>query len=40
MEKTFEDIDNALIQKGNKLPLQIDVTATPKHKGDFCSNYF
>ena len=31
-KKAIEDIDNALIQKGNKLSLQIDVTATPKHK--------
>ena len=31
-KKAIEDIDNALIQKGYKLPLQIDVTATPKHK--------
>jgi type III restriction enzyme len=32
-KKTIQDINNNLIQKGNKLPLQIDVTATPKHKG-------
>ena len=28
----LEDIDNNFIQKGKKLVLQIDVTATPKHK--------
>ena len=30
--KTIENINNNLIQKGSKLPLQIDVTATPKHQ--------
>lgn len=29
--KTIEDIHNQLLQKGKKLALQIDVTATPKH---------
>ncbi len=28
--KTIETINNSLIQKGSKLPLQLDVTATPK----------
>jgi type III restriction enzyme len=28
--KSIEDIHNRLVQKGGKLPLQIDVTATPK----------
>ena len=28
--KTIETINNSLVQKGSKLPLQIDVTATPK----------
>ncbi len=28
--KTIEKINNSLVQKGSKLPLQIDVTATPK----------
>ncbi len=28
--KTIETINNGLIQKGKKLPLQLDVTATPK----------
>ena len=31
-KRTIEDIDNHFIQKGKKLVLQIDVTATPKHK--------
>ena len=31
-KRAIEDIDNSLIQKGKKLNLQIDVTATPKHK--------
>ena len=31
-KKVIEDIDNSLIQKGKKLNLQVDVTATPKHK--------
>lgn len=29
--KSIEDIHNRLLQKGNALSLQIDVTATPKH---------
>lgn len=29
--KSIEDIHNKLLQKGKKLSLQIDVTATPKH---------
>ena len=29
--KSIEDIHNRLIQKGSKLALQVDVTATPKH---------
>jgi type III restriction enzyme len=29
--KSIEDIHNRLLQKGGKLSLQIDVTATPKH---------
>lgn len=29
--KSIEDIHNKLLQKGKKLALQIDVTATPKH---------
>ena len=29
--KSIQDINNKLIQKGSKLSLQIDVTATPKH---------
>lgn len=28
--KTIETINNSLVQKGSKLPLQLDVTATPK----------
>jgi type III restriction enzyme len=28
--KTIENINNNLIQKGSKIPIQIDVTATPK----------
>ena len=28
--KTIENINNALVQKNSKLPLQLDVTATPK----------
>ena len=28
--KTIETINNSLVQKGKKLPLQLDVTATPK----------
>jgi type III restriction enzyme len=28
--KTIETINNGLVQKGKKLPLQLDVTATPK----------
>ncbi len=31
--KSIEDIHNQLLQKGKKLALQIDVTATPRHKG-------
>ena len=31
-KRAIEDINNSLIQKGKKLPLQIDVTATPKNK--------
>ena len=31
-KRSIEDINNALIQKGKKLPIQIDVTATPKNK--------
>ena len=31
-KKSIEDIDNSLVQRGSKLNLQIDVTATPKHK--------
>ncbi len=31
-KKSIEDINNSLVQKGKKLNLQIDVTATPKHK--------
>lgn len=31
-KKAIEDIDNSMVQKGKKLNLQIDVTATPKHK--------
>ena len=30
--KTIENINNNLIQKNSRLPLQIDVTATPKHQ--------
>ena len=30
--KSIEDIHNRLLQKGGKLALQIDVTATPKHQ--------
>ena len=30
--KTIENINNNLIQKNSKLPIQIDVTATPKHQ--------
>ena len=29
--KSIEDIHNRLLQKGSKLALQVDVTATPKH---------
>ncbi|MBX3175911.1 MAG: DEAD/DEAH box helicase family protein [Candidatus Hydrogenedentes bacterium] len=29
--KSIEDIHNRLLQKGDKLSLQLDVTATPKH---------
>ena len=29
--KSIEDIHNRLVQKGSKLALQVDVTATPKH---------
>ena len=29
--KSIEDIRNRLLQKGSKLSLQVDVTATPKH---------
>ena len=29
--KSIQDIHNQLLQKGSKLSLQIDVTATPKH---------
>jgi type III restriction enzyme len=29
--KSIEDIHNRLLQKGDKLSLQVDVTATPKH---------
>ena len=29
--KSIEDIHNSLLQKGGKLALQVDVTATPKH---------
>ncbi len=29
--RSIQDIHNKLLQKGNKLALQIDVTATPKH---------
>ncbi len=29
--KSIEDIHNRLLQKGNTLSLQVDVTATPKH---------
>ena len=29
--KSIEDIRNRLLQKGNSLALQVDVTATPKH---------
>ena len=33
--KTIENINNNLVQKDSKLPLQLDVTATPKNqKGD------
>ena len=31
--KSIEDIHNRLLQKGGGLSLQVDVTATPKHKG-------
>ena len=31
-KRAIEDINNSLKQKGKKLPLQIDVTATPKTK--------
>ena len=31
-KRSIEEIDNNFIQKGKKLPLQIDVTATPKNK--------
>lgn len=30
--KSIEDIHNRLVQKGDALSLQLDVTATPKHK--------
>ena len=30
--KTIETINNSLLQKGTKLPLQLDVTATPKNQ--------
>ena len=30
--KTIETINNGLVQKGKKLPLQLDVTATPKNQ--------
>ncbi len=30
--KTIENINNNLIQKGKKISIQIDVTATPKHQ--------
>ena len=30
--QTIENINNNLVQKNSKLPLQIDVTATPKHQ--------
>ena len=30
--KTIEKIHNSLVQKGSALPLQLDVTATPKHQ--------
>ena len=30
--KTIEKIHNSLVQKNSKLPIQIDVTATPKHQ--------
>ena len=30
--RTIENINNNLVQKNSKLPLQIDVTATPKHQ--------
>jgi type III restriction enzyme len=30
--KTIETINNSLVQKGKKLPLQLDVTATPKNQ--------
>lgn len=29
--KSIEDINNRLVQKGGRLSLQVDVTATPKH---------
>ena len=29
--KTIENINNSLVQKGKKIGIQIDVTATPKH---------
>ena len=31
-KRAIEDINNSLIQKGKKLPIQVDVTATPKNK--------
>jgi len=31
-KRTIEDINNILVQKGKCLPIQIDVTATPKNK--------
>tara|TARA_Y100001968_G_scaffold277534_1_gene272418 strand:+ start:2731 stop:5379 length:2649 start_codon:yes stop_codon:yes gene_type:complete len=31
-KRAIEDINNSLVQKGTKLVLQIDVTATPKNK--------
>ena len=31
-KRAIEDINNSLVQRGTKLPIQIDVTATPKNK--------
>lgn len=31
-KRSIEDINNSFVQRGSKLQLQIDVTATPKHK--------